>query len=212
MLGMIFAAFLVGLVVSMPPGPVVISTGQKAIAGGFWHAFTFNVGSLLADSVYALLVYFGLAAALAENPVFRLGLWVIGGGWLIYLGLDAMRQRVAVAATGGSAALETGWPNFRSGLLLTLFNPLVVVGWMAIAGNFFSTWNDHWPPLETVGLLALVVMLAGAMAWVLLVALVFSRVRRRISPRLLRLISVGSGLFLVIYGLSAWWSALDLLV
>ncbi len=211
MLGMIFAAFIVGLVVSMPPGPVVISTGQKAIAGGFWHAFTFNVGSLLADSVYALLVYFGLASVLADSPAFRLGLWVIGGGWLIYLGLDAIRSRLALPAAQGRAALETGWPNFRSGLLMTLFNPLVVVGWMAIAGNFFSAWNTQWPPLERVGLLALVVMLAGAMAWVLLVALVFSRARRYISPRLLRLVSVGSGVFLVVYGLSAWWSALGLI-
>lgn len=210
MLAMIAAAFAVGLVVAIPPGPVTISTGQRAMSKGFWDAFKFNLGSTLADTVYALMVYFGLASLLADSVLFRLGLWIVGGGWLIYLGIEAMRTRVVMQA--GSIPQEKSLHTLRSGLLMTLFNPLVVISWIAIAGNFFTSWPNHWPPMEPFGLIAIVAMLVGALAWVLLVALVFSRLRRLVNPRLLRWGSIASGLFLVVYGLSAWWAALDLLL
>lgn len=212
MLAMIAAAFVVGLVVAMPPGPVTISTGQRAISRGFWDAFTFNIGSMLADALYALMVYFGLASLLADSILFRLGLWTLGGGWLIYLGLEAIRTRVGVSVLDGSVREEKGWRTLRSGLLLTLFNPVVVISWIAIAGNFFTAWPDHWPPMESFGLVAMAAMLVGALVWVLLLALVFSSLRRLVSPRLLKWGSIASGLFLVLYGLSAWWAALDLLL
>lgn len=212
MLAMILAAFGVGMVVAMPPGPVIVSTGQKAISGGFWHAFTFNVGSILADTLYVLLVYFGLASLIADNPLFRLGLWTLGGGWLIYLGIESIRSRTTSHALNHQIPVEKHWHNFRSGLLMTLFNPLVIVSWIAIGGNFFTAWPSTWPPLESVGLIAMLVMLIGAMAWVLAVAWVFSSVRRLVSPRLLKWFSIGSGLFLVAYGLSAWWAALEMML
>jgi threonine/homoserine/homoserine lactone efflux protein len=211
MLGMIFAAFVVGLVVAMPPGPVVISTGQRAIAGGFWNAFTFNMGSILADTVYALLVYFGLAALLADSDIFRLALWVIGGGWLMWLGWGALRTHIDLTALADGKRASR-WRNFRSGLLLTLFNPLTVVSWIALAGSFFMLWRSEWPPVDAFGLVAIFAMLGGALSWVFLVALVLGSVRRFVSPRLVRGISLVSGLFLIVYGLSALWSALDLLL
>ena len=212
MLAMIAAAFVVGIVVAMPPGPIMVSTGQKAITRGFWHAFTFNVGSILADTVYALMVYFGLASLIADNPLFRLGLWILGGGWLIYLGVESIRNRVKAYTLDNTMPDENHWHNFRSGLLMTLFNPLAIVSWIAIGGNFFTAWPAHWPPMESVGLIAMVFMLVGAMACVLSVAWVVSSVRRLFSPRLLKWASVVSGLFLVIYGLSAWWAALEMLL
>lgn len=211
MFGMLTAAFFVGLIVALPPGPVVIATGQRAIAGGFRNAFTFNLGTILADAFYALLVYAGLAALLADSNLFRLGLWLLGGAWLCKMGLEAMRTRLDVAALDGTAQASTGWRSFRAGVLITLLNPLTIVGWIALAGNFFTRWQPGWPTLEAAGWLAIVAMLAGALSWVVLVGLVFSRARQVISPRLLAGLSIGSGLFLMFYGLSAWWSALDLL-
>ncbi|MBI5668225.1 MAG: LysE family translocator [Chloroflexi bacterium] len=212
MLAMITAAFVVGLVVAMPPGPVTISTGQRAISRGFRDALTFNLGSTLADALYALMVYFGLAALLADSVLFRLGLWTLGGGWLIYLGLEAMRSRVEVRRLEGGVREEKSWQALRSGLLMTLFNPVAVISWIAIAGNFFMAWPEHWPPMEAVGLIAMAAMLVGALVWVVLLALIFSTLRRLLNPRLLRWGSIASGLFLVLYGLSAWWAALDLLL
>ena len=64
MFAMISAAFVIGLVVAMPPGPVSISGSQRAMTRGFWNAFNFYIGSIVSDTFYALLVYFGLSALL----------------------------------------------------------------------------------------------------------------------------------------------------
>ncbi|MBZ0288118.1 MAG: LysE family translocator [Anaerolineae bacterium] len=213
MFTMLIAAFTIGVAVAIPPGPVTISGSQRAMTRGFWNACHFYLGSIISDAFYALLVYFGLSALLANSDLFQLGMWVVGGGWLIWIGIEAIRARIDLHSGAATNARSTRWHTFRSGFFLTLFNPLVIVSWVALAGNFFSTlWSKDWPPVESSGLIAILAMLAGAMAWVLALALILSAARKMIHPRLFRWISVGSGLFLVIYGLGAWWSALDMLV
>jgi L-lysine exporter family protein LysE/ArgO len=213
MFTMIIAAFTIGVAVAIPPGPVTISGSQRAITRGFWNACNYYLGSIISDAFYALLVYFGMYALLANSAVFRFGMWVLGGGWLIWMGIEAMRARLEMNASDAAEARQSRWNTFRSGFITTLFNPLVIVSWVALAGNFFSTlWSKDWPPVESSGLIAIVAMLAGAMAWVLALALILSAARKMISPRVFRWISVASGLFLVIYGLGAWWSALDMLI
>jgi L-lysine exporter family protein LysE/ArgO len=213
MFAMIVAAFVIGVVVAMPPGPVSISGSQRAMTRGFWNAFNFYMGSIVSDTFYALLVYFGLSALLADSGLFRFALWTLGGGWLIWMGIEAIRTRGDFGSNAVTESRNTRWYTFRSGLLVTLFNPMTIIAWIALAGNFFNTvWSKDWPPVETSGLIAVLAMLSGALAWVLGLAIILSAARRMISPRVFKWISIGSGAFLVIYGLSAWWSALDMLV
>lgn len=211
MIAMLLAAFVIGVVVAIPPGPVTIATGQRAIVSGFWPAFVFNLGSVTSDALYAFAVYFGLAALLTQSAPLRLALWVLGGAWLCWLGLSAIRTRIDLMAEG-AAPFATGWNDYRAGLLITLFNPLTIVGWIALAGNFFTRWDNTWPPLETVGALAVAAMLVGAMAWVVVLALALSAARRWVSPRAVRIVSTASGVALIGYGLSAWWAAAELLL
>lgn len=212
MIAMIAAAFMIGIVVSIPPGPVVIATGQRAISRGFWHAITFNMGSILADAFYVLLVYFGVSALLAENNTYRFVLWVLGGAWLCWMGIDAIRTPIDLSALEKTAQQMSRWRNFRSGLIITLFNPLTIVSWIALAGNFYNTvWREDWPPVQHFGLVAVVAMLVGAFAWVIIISLVLSSIRHKISPRVLKILSTVSGLSLLFYGVSAWLSAVDLL-
>jgi L-lysine exporter family protein LysE/ArgO len=212
MVSMLAAAFVVGVSVAVSPGPVFITGSQTALTRGFWRAVQFYLGVLAADVLYALLVYFGITA-FAESAGFRLLLWGLGGGWLIYLGYGAIRTRIDLergqAVDGGTA----WWPLFRKGFLLTLFNPLTIVGWLALAGNFFTTvWLPDWPPVSDYGWLALLVMLAGVQAWAVGMAGVFSLLRSFINPRILYWFSVVSGVFLILYGLNAWRLAVTVLL
>lgn len=211
MIPMLLAAFVIGVVVAIPPGPVTVATGQRAIVSGFWPAFVFNLGSVTSDALYAFAVYFGLAALLTQSAPLRLALWALGGAWLCWLGLDAIRTRIDLTA-GGGAQLATGWHDYRAGLLITLFNPLTIIGWVALAGSFFMRWDASWPSLETVGALAVGAMLAGALAWFVVLSLALSAARQWVSQRAVRVLSAVSGLALLGYGLSAWWAALGLLL
>ena len=213
MLGMLAAAFVIGVAVAIPPGAVMISGSQRAITRGFWDAFNFYLGVLAADAFYALLVYFGLSTLFKDSVAFKLILWILGGAWLCWLGIGAIRTRVVFSTVDDSSVVHTRWRVIRDGLLITLFNPLTIVSWIALAGNFFETlWRPDWPARESVGLLAIIAMLVGTQTWALGVAGILSAIRRMISPRVLHWVSVLSGLFLIVYGLSGWWSALNLLI
>jgi L-lysine exporter family protein LysE/ArgO len=213
MFGMLAAAFVIGIAVAIPPGAVIISGGQRAITHGFWSAFNFFIGVVVADALYALLVYFGLSTLFKDSVAFKLILWILGGAWLCWLGIAAIRTRVEFNMAADPAAQSASrWRVMRDGLLITLFNPLTIISWIALAGNFFETlWRPEWPARESVGLLAIIAMLVGTQTWALGVAGVLSAIRRMISPRILHWVSVVSGLFLIIYGLSGWWSAVNLL-
>ncbi len=213
MFGMLAAAFGIGIVVAIPPGPVIISGSQRAITHGFWSAFDFFIGVVAADALYALLVYFGLSTLFKDSVAFKLILWVLGGAWLCWLGISAIRTRIEFNTSNDTALAHSRWQVMRDGLLVTLFNPLTIVSWIALAGNFFQTlWRPEWPARESVGLLAIIAMLVGTQAWALGVVGLLSTIRRMISPRILHGVSVGSGIFLIAYGLSGWWSAVNLLL
>lgn len=212
MFALILSAFTIGVAVAAPPGAVTISGSQRAITHGFRNAFNFYLGSFTADTLYALMVYFGVSALVAESILFKLLLWALGGAWLIWMGWDAIRSRADFALETSKAA-GSFWHTYRAGLFITLLNPLTIIGWIALAGNFFNTlWRPDWPPVESAGLVAVFAMLAGVLAWVLGLALVLSAIRHRISPAIIKAVSVASGLVLIAFGLGAWWSALDLFV
>jgi threonine/homoserine/homoserine lactone efflux protein len=209
---MLTAAFIVGVSVAVSPGPVFIAGSQTALTKGFWRAVQFYLGVLAADVLYALLVYFGITT-FAESTWFKLILWGLGGTWLIYLGYGAIRTKINLESVHSLGESSAWWPLFRKGFLLTLFNPLTIVGWLALAGNFFTTiWLPNWPPVSDFGLLALIAMLTGVQAWAVGMAGVVSLLRTYINPRMLYWFSVASGVFLIGYGLNAWRLALGVLL
>ncbi len=213
MLSMLAAAFIIGIAVAIPPGAVIITGSQRAITLGFWNAFDFFMGVVAAGAFYALLVYFGLSTVFKDSVAFRLILWVLGGAWLCWLGIGAIRTKVDFSKGAVDSHGQLRWKVMRDGLLITLFNPLTIVSWIALAGNFFETlWRPEWPARDSVGLLAIIAMLVGTQAWALGVAGILSAIRKMISPRLLHWVSVVSGVFLILYGLSGWWAALNLLM
>ncbi len=212
MLGMLAAAFIIGIAVAIPPGAVMITGAQRAITRGFWSAFDFYAGVLAADALYALLVYFGLSTLFKDSVAFKLILWILGGAWLCWLGISAIRTRIEFSTAVDPTIKHRGWRVMRDGLLITLFNPLTIISWIALAGNFFETlWRPDWPARESMGLLAIIAMLVGTQTWALSVAGILSAIRKMISPRVLHGVSVVSGVFLIIYGLSGWWSAINLI-
>ena len=83
--------YVLGVLVSLPIGPVTIALMRRALADGFWSAVAFGGGSASADLLYVSLVYFGVAPFLAEVLWLRVGLWALGGLWLAWLGVDAIR-------------------------------------------------------------------------------------------------------------------------
>lgn len=212
MLEMLLSAFILGVVVTMPPGAVTLAAGKRAITQGFNPAFSFTAGSLLVDGFYVMLVYLGLAPLLAEYDLLRFLLWTVGGGVLAWLGWDAIQTRMTDEQLSGSVQQEPHSRSFISGAGLTFFNPMVIVSWVALAGGFFANWQAHWPPQTQFGLLAITSIMVGVFAWMMVLLVTLSRIRHWIPPQVLRAASILAGIILILMALGSWQAALMMLV
>jgi threonine/homoserine/homoserine lactone efflux protein len=129
----------------------------------------------------------------------RLWLRLIGGLFLLYLGLRTLRARpalspAAVAATAGGLA-----GAYASTLLLTLSNPMTIMSFVAIfAGLGLGVVGG-----AAAGAVLVMGVFVGSAAWWLVLASVVTTVRGRLSPGVFRVVNVLSGLIILAFGVQS---------
>ncbi len=207
MLGLVVDGYLLGVLVSLPVGPVTITLIRRALTLGFWNAVAFGGGSACADLFYIGLVYFGIAPLLSELAWLRVMLWGLGALWLAWLGVDAIRSARRGIEFGAAQGADNGFSSYIAGVGVTLLNPLTIVGWIALGGGFFS----RHPETQMLGggLLALLAMIAGTMSHVVVVSAVLATGRRWLSPRVVQGVSAAAGAILLLIAASFLVSAVQ---
>lgn len=222
MIAMLASAFTVGLFVALPPGPITIAQVQRTLSSGFWSDMTFTIGVAATNVFYLTLLYFGFHMVFSGNLPLQLLLFCFSGAWLIYLGVQAFRQPINSAQfkSNDSKLSEQSFDyshqprlhhHFYAGAGLNLLNPLTIVGWMSIGGNFFSTWNAQWPPLTPFGWVALLTMVVVNILWAVLLITIMNRIRQHLSVSVLKGLSRLGGSLLIGHGLHAWLNMFTLL-
>jgi threonine/homoserine/homoserine lactone efflux protein len=141
-----FAAFLgVSIVVIVTPGPDTALTIRGALLGGRRGGVLTAAGVITGQAAWAAFTAAGIAALLrASQPAF-LAIRVLGAGYLLYLGLQALiaalRGRSSTAlATDGHGGRATSAAAFRQGLFSNLSNPKMAVFFISVMPQFVG---DH---------------------------------------------------------------------
>lgn len=113
----------VHLLAAASPGPDFVLVSQQTLSNGKRAGLLCSIGIALGLSVHILYSAFGLAAVIASSSS---ALWVIkllGGSYLIYLGISGLRSRArrgeATTAVVNQAALKT----IGLGFLCNALNP-----------------------------------------------------------------------------------------
>ena len=111
------------LLAAASPGPDFVLVSQQTLSNGKRAGLLCSIGIALGLSVHVLYSAFGLAAVIASSSS---ALWVIkllGGSYLIYLGISGLRSRArrgeATTAVVNQAALKT----IGLGFLCNALNP-----------------------------------------------------------------------------------------
>ncbi|MFC8653684.1 LysE family translocator [Streptomyces parvus] len=162
--------------------------------------------------VHTALAVAGLAAVLVTMPVLFRTVQLLGGAYVLYLGLStlyAISRRPARDGSGTRSGTPDGEPErpaprefgraLRQGFLTNALNPKAPVLFLSLLPQFVP---DGQPPLpRTLLLAALVVVLA--LIWFPAVALLVDRLGRWLRrPRTARAIEGGSGVALTGLGLA----------
>jgi threonine/homoserine/homoserine lactone efflux protein len=188
---------ILGFSIAAPVGPIGILCIRRTLAEGRTVGLVSGLGAATADLVYGILTGFGLT--LVSSLLIGQQFWfrLIGGIFLIYLGVTTFRTRPAEQA----AQLENR-PGKLAGayvstFLLTLSNPMTILSFAAVfAGMGLGATHGSY---QDAGLLVSGVFI-GSAAWWLLLSTGVSLLRSRINGPVLVWVNRTAGLVLAVFG------------
>jgi len=179
------------------PGPSVLFTVSRALALGRIAGVATVAGNTAGVCVQVMAVAFGIGA-LAERSVLVFNLIKLGGaGYLIFLGIQAIRHRRRLAEALGTRLENKSIARIvTDGFVVGLGNPKVIVFFAAVLPQFADRAAGH----VTVQLLVLGALFAGIAlisdsVWA--VAAGSARAWLGRSPRRLELIGGTGGLAMI---------------
>ena len=115
----------VHLLAAASPGPDFVLVSQQTLCNGKRAGLLCSLGIALGLSVHILYSVFGLAALIANSAS---ALWVIkllGGSYLIYLGISGLRAKATkqAAIATGKVAQDSAFKTIGLGFLCNALNP-----------------------------------------------------------------------------------------
>jgi threonine/homoserine/homoserine lactone efflux protein len=135
----------------MAPGPMFTVTLAKSLKSP-WAGVQVSLGHAVVEVPLILLVYFGLAQFFQRGAV-QLALSGLGGGMIVWMGVDLFRARRKLAREGK----DTSYNAFTAGILMSGLNPFFLVWWVTVGSlllmnflNAVGTWGlpffvvVHW--------------------------------------------------------------------
>lgn len=203
----IFSCLLLGLSLSAPIGPINAAQLDRGIRGGFWPAWLLGLGAVIADVIYILLVYFGVVH-FVNTPFMKSFLWLFGFFVLLYIGIESLisAQKIALQENRSAESLSK---SFVAGFFMSLSNPVSILFWLGIYGSLLAETAASYATKDLIIFSAAV--LSGVLLWDITMAAMASAFRKWLTARLLKTISILSGLCLIGFGLYFGFEAAKIL-
>lgn len=117
------------------PGPNMIAVSSISLGSGRQAGVLTAAGVATGVFVWAVLFAFGVGAFLNAFPQTLIAMKLLGGGYLLYLGMKALRSawRRDGAASNGARSSVGKLCAYRTGLLVVLTNPKAAMMWVAVS-------------------------------------------------------------------------------
>lgn len=193
-----FAA--VAFVLIVIPGPSVMFVVGRALALGRRAAIASVVGNAIGVFAQAALVAFGLGAIVTRSQaVFQL-LRIAGAAYLVFLGVQAIRDRHALSAGPVQATRQSAIDRVRQGVIVGVTNPKGFALFSAVLPQFVDPSGAPAPAQMLVfGTLAVAIALVSDSTW----AMVAGTARHWIAgtPRRAEAFGVAGGVMMIGLGL-----------
>ena len=189
---------IIGFSIAAPVGPIGVLCIRRTLAEGRLTGFLSGMGAASADMFYGVVAAFGLTVV--QELLIGQSTWlqVVGGVFLLYLGLKTFfskpSKKAAESRSGGlfGAYLTT--------FFLTITNPLTILSFIAIfAGLRLGEIDGNY---LSASFMVLGVFL-GSATWWLTLSTGVSLLREKFTPALLTWVNRLAGVIIFVFGLLA---------
>ncbi len=153
------------------PGPNFFATVKTAVGKSRRSAFFVALGTSSGAILWGLSGFFGIALLFKTSPWIYLFFKILGGGYLVYLGLKLL---ISNNKTGANSQVSfsrhtTSSQGYKLGLLTNLSNPKTAI----FVTSLFSATMPSNAPLW-LGLMSVALMSIISIFWYTTVAYIFS--------------------------------------
>lgn len=196
--------FAIGFAIAVPVGPIALLCIRRTIIDGRIAGFVTGLGAATADTIFGVIVALGLTAILDFLQRHHGTIQLIGGIFLVIIGILNCRAKAPVASNAQPVHARNLTVAYFTTTLLTLANPITIVAFIAL----FSTWGlsaDSRSLFESGWLIAGVFL--GSALWWLLLTLLARWLGGKLNERSLRIINIVSGIAI---GLIGVWQLVQL--
>ena len=195
---MFIQGLILGFSIAAPVGPIGVLCIRRTLAFGRISGVVSGLGAASADAIYGSIAAFGLTAIASLLLDLQTALRLVGGIFLIYLGIRTLLAQPSGEVTEteqGSLAAD-----YTSTFFLTLTNPMTIISFAAVfAGlGLAGAAGDYSSAL----ILVLGVFLGSALWWLALSAGV-SLFRDRFTPQRMRWVNIVAGGIIIVFGVVA---------
>lgn len=188
------------VIVVLIPGPSVLFAISRALGSGRRVAAFSVVGNALGVYLQSIAVAFGVGALAAQSVAAFTVLKLLGGCYLIYLGIKTFRaRRLHAAEISVERSARGGRRSVAEGLVVGATNPKTVVFLAAILPQFVdrASGGVAWQ-IVTLGTVFALIAVICDMVWVAAAGALRDWFRG--SPRRLEFISGLGGLTIAVLG------------
>ncbi len=124
------------------PGPTILTVISYAIARGRPATGALVAGVALGDSTALVVSLIGLGALLAASAVLFTVVKIVGGLYLLHLGVRMLRAGFSASEVWTHAAPESHRRLFLNTYLVTAFNPKSIMFFLAFLPQFVDRSSD----------------------------------------------------------------------
>lgn len=188
------------------PGPTVLFTIGRAMALGRLGGFLSILGTAVGSVVLVVCVALGVGTIVAQSVVLFTIVKVLGAGYLVFLGIQAIRHRKdAAEAVVGRVQKRSGLRLLGEGFVVGVTNPKSIAFFLAILPQFVDLDSGSVPlQLFVLGAIVVAIGVACDAIWVLLASAArdwFGRSPRRIEAMGATggVLMIGLGAFLLVW-------------
>lgn len=187
-----------GIILAFLVGPVFFTIIQTSVEKGFWNGVIVSLGVSLSDILYVTVCYFGLVQFINE-PGFRVYLAYAGGAILILFGLYHLfiKSRRNAHPSLDVANEKKMYRYFIKGFIINGLSPMVLIFWI---GTISIASIDFGYSKGFEFFLFFGVVLGTVLSTDILKAYLADKLRRLVTPRLMKIMNIIVGICLIIFG------------
>lgn len=132
----LFAFLLAAVLITATPGPDNLMVLGMGMSKGRWQGIVFGLGCALGCLSHTVLAVVGVSALIAASPVAFTALKWLGGAYLIWLGIQALRSNGAGQVAASGAPAQSLRSLFFKGMFANAINPKVVLFFLSFLPQF----------------------------------------------------------------------------